>query len=104
METDYTAFDRVDFGAGGVRAGHILALGDTVGAMRHHGFERSGDSFSTYRMGLDGRGPIKSLAIDVATTGKVLRWIDGASYLRARITFVGDNEPDTIARGWVRVS
>lgn len=86
-----------------VRSGHILALGERMTyAARHYGFEASGDEFSTYRMFLNGGGPIKSVAIEVTITGRTVRTHGGAGYLKARITFVGDGEPNTYAAGWVR--
>ncbi len=102
-ENTFRTFDRVCF-RDAVREAHILALGDRLTHnATHRGFEPSGDDFSTYRMSVEGFGPIESLAIEVEVTGRKVQYHGGAGYLKARITFVGDGEPNTHARGWVRV-
>ena len=85
------------------RPGHILALGDRLTCdIRHHAFEVSGDTFSTYRMAVYNVAPITSVAIEIEITGRVEQYRDGCGYIKVRITFVGDGEPNTYAKGWVR--
>lgn len=85
------------------RPGYILALGDRLTwDTRHHAFEASGDTFSTYRMAVYNVAPITSVAIEIEITGRVEQYRDGCGYIKARIVFVGDGEPDTYAKGWVR--
>ena len=51
----------------------------------------AGDSFSSFRIPTSSGGPIKSLAVEIKITGRVT---DKDGFMRGRITFVGDCEPD----------
>jgi hypothetical protein len=54
---------------------------------------------------LTGRPVIESLAVNVEITGKTVDCSGAGSaiYARCKITFVGDGEPDRVARGWIRL-
>ncbi len=41
------------------------------------------------------------IAVNVKITGRRPIWRQGAFWLRVKITFVGDGEPDTYTGGWV---
>lgn len=45
----------------------------------------------------------RAIAINVEVTGRVIQWKDGGGWLRVKVTFVGDGEPDQIVRGYMRV-
>lgn len=62
---------------------------------------RDGDHFSTFRVPVDNGGPIKSLAVEVAVTGRTPQRFQGESAVRIRVTFPGDGEPDTVTSGWM---
>lgn len=59
------------------------------------------DGFCQFYLPTHSGGPIKELAVNVEITGHKPRWRQGAWYMRVKIIFVGDGEPDTITRGWV---
>lgn len=61
-----------------------------------------GDSFSTLRL-RTGQRVIESLAVEIAVTGRTLQRRYGMCWVRVRITFVGDGEPDVISGGWMEV-
>lgn len=67
------------------------------------GLLKADDGFSTYRFPIFGNGPIKCVACEVEYTGRKPVVHGDATWVRAKITFVGDCEPDQTARGWVRV-
>lgn len=61
---------------------------------------QAGDNFSALRLPTCGGGPIKSLAVKVQISGRKVHW--GAvrnSWVRVKITFLGDSEPDTVTHG-----
>ena len=60
-----------------------------------------GDSFSTFRIPVSSGGPIKSLAIEIEVTGRTAQRRNGAYYVRVKVTFPGDGEPDTVTHGWM---
>lgn len=62
-----------------------------------------GDSFSTFRIPTRSGGPIKSLAIEVEVTGRTPQRKQGDCYVRVKITFPGDGEPDTVCGGWMKL-
>ena len=41
-------------------------------------------------------------AVKVEITGRTRQWKSGEPWMRAKVTFVGDGEPDVELRGWVR--
>lgn len=45
----------------------------------------------------------RALAVNVEVTGRVLQWRDGGAWMRVKVTFVGDGEPDQVVRGYMRV-
>lgn len=51
-------------------------------------------------------GPHGALAVRVEVTGRTVRHtvagLAGVGVVRARITFVGDGEPDEVTGGWIR--
>lgn len=58
------------------------------------------DLFCPFYLPTNSGGPIKELAVKVEITGRIPRRIMGGYYLRVRITFIGDCEPDTVVGGW----
>jgi hypothetical protein len=58
-------------------------------------------NFCSFYLPTHSGGPIKEVAVDVEVTGRKPRWRQGDWYMRVKITFVGDGEPDTIVGGWV---
>ncbi len=48
-------------------------------------------------------GAARGLAVNVAVTGRTVQMKAGCLMKRVAITFVGDGEPDTVTRGWMRV-
>ncbi len=77
------------------------AVGDFVeidGRAYGETLEASGDDFTALRLPLRNGGPIKSLAVKVEVTGRKSHWDGfGYSWVRVKVTFVGDGEPDTYA-------
>lgn len=59
--------------------------------------------FATWRIDTFNGGPIASLACEVVVTGRTLQRRMGSYYVRVRITFVGDGEPDTVTSGWMLI-
>jgi hypothetical protein len=60
--------------------------------------------FATYRMPLENGGPIESLACNIEVTGRTVQRRDGGGlWVRVKITFPGDCEPDTVTGGWMLV-
>ena len=57
--------------------------------------------FCDYYLPTNSGGPIKELAVDIAITGRTRQRRCGSYYVRCRITFVGDCEPNTVVYGWV---
>lgn len=45
----------------------------------------------------------ESRAVNVAITGRVPTTRLGSHWLRCKITFVGDCEPDTVVKGWIKL-
>ena len=62
-----------------------------------------GDDFSPFRIPTSSGGPIKSLAVRVETTGRMLHRKAGDLWIKVKITFVGDGEPDQVSPGWMLV-
>jgi len=60
-----------------------------------------GDSFSTFRIPTNSGWPVASLAIEVEVTGRTPIRRKSAYYVRVKITFPGDGEPDTVCGGWM---
>ena len=63
----------------------------------------AGDDFSSFRLPTNSNGPIKSLAVEIETTGRTLRKAGGMRCVRVKVTFVGDCEPDQVCGGWMEV-
>lgn len=61
------------------------------------------DGFCDYYL-LTNNNVIKELAVNVEITGRTRRRISGDYYVRVKITFVGDCEPDTVSGGWIPAS
>ncbi len=60
----------------------------------------SWDTFTDLRLPTFSMGPIKSLAVKVKVTGRKSHWTYfGNSWVRVKVTFPGDGEPDTVAGG-----
>ncbi len=58
--------------------------------------QASGDDFSALRLPTCSGGPIRSLAVSVKVTGRLVHWQSfGNNWVRAKITFLGDGEPNT---------
>ena len=64
----------------------------------------AGDGFSTYRLPVNSLGPIESLAAEVQITGRTVQYRGGNCWVRVRITFVGDGEPNTVTHGWMKIN
>lgn len=47
---------------------------------------------------------LSDFAVNIEITGRKEYWRDGTSWVRGRVTFVGDCEPDTSCGCWVRLS
>jgi hypothetical protein len=47
------------------------------------------------------RDGVQSVAVNVVLTGGTLQRRSGNLWIRAKITFVGDGEPDQVVGGWV---
>lgn len=61
-----------------------------------------GDDFSTFRIPC-GSPIYESLAVEVEVTGRTLKRKAGDLWVRVRIVFPGDGEPDVEHRGWMLV-
>lgn len=57
--------------------------------------------FCDYYLPTHSGGPVKELGVNVEITGRTRQRRCGGWYVRCRITFVGDCEPDTVVKGWV---
>ena len=60
------------------------------------------EGFCDYYLPVNSGGPIKEVAVNIEITGRTRQRRNGDYYVRVKITFVGDGEPDTITHGWVR--
>lgn len=49
-------------------------------------------------------GPIKELAVNIQITGRTLTRRRGCLWLRCSVEFVGDGEPSTMHRGWLKAA
>jgi hypothetical protein len=58
------------------------------------------EGFCQYYLPTACGGPVKEVAVNVEITGRKPRRRAGDFYLRVKITFVGDGEPDTTTGGW----
>lgn len=58
---------------------------------------------AAFRIPVNSLGPITSLAVNVELTGRMTHWRGGGRYVRVRIIFVGDCEPDQTTLGWMRI-
>lgn len=63
----------------------------------------AGDDFSSFRLPTNSNGPIKSLAVEIETTGRTLQDHFGIRCVRVKICFPGDCEPDQFCGGWMEV-
>lgn len=62
--------------------------------------QASADNFSALRLPTCNGGPIKSLAVAVQVTGRMIhRETFGNSWVRVRVVFLGDGEPNTVTGG-----
>ncbi len=59
--------------------------------------------FATWRIPTNSGGPIESLAIEVEVTGRTLQRRQGSYYVRVKVIFKGDCEPDTTSPGWMMI-
>ena len=57
--------------------------------------------FCDYYLPVNSNGPIKEVAVNIEITGRSRRRLMSDWYVRAKITFVGDGDPDVIVHGWV---
>ena len=65
---------------------------------------QKGDNFSTFRLPTGSKFGVTSLAVEIETTGRTLQRREGeGGWVRVKITFVGDGEPDTVVRGYMKV-
>jgi hypothetical protein len=48
-------------------------------------------------------GASRAIAINLEITGRTIQYRDGGRYVRVKIEWVGDCEPSTFTRGWLRV-
>ncbi len=63
----------------------------------------AGDGFSAYRLPVNSRGPIESLAAEIEITGRTVQTFQGNDCVRVRVVFKGDGEPDTVTHGWMKL-
>jgi hypothetical protein len=47
--------------------------------------------------------PVGRVAVRIAITGRTLQYFDGEAWVRVRVTFPGDDEPDSHCKGWMGV-
>ena len=59
------------------------------------------EGFCPYYLPTNSGGPIKELAVRVEITGRSRQRRHGGYYVRVKVIFVGDCEPDTVVKGWV---
>lgn len=94
-------FENADLHHRGTGRAPIVALGGQLAQAAFFGLLPCDDwAAAEYRM------PVKGLdlAVNVEITGKTRVFWNGGSFRRAQITFVGDCEPDSTVKGWVRVT
>jgi hypothetical protein len=82
---------RVDVGT------YVQPDGWAIGSCLKPGLE----GFCDYYLPVNSGGPIKEVAVNVEITGFTRQWRQGDYYVRVRIIFVGDGEPNTYTPGWV---
>lgn len=58
------------------------------------------EGFCDYYLPTNSGGPIKEVAVNVEITGRTRIRRSGGYYVRVKITFLGDGEPDVITGGW----
>jgi hypothetical protein len=78
----------------------------TIGELLMPGSEKVDDGFRgcQFYYPVSNGGPIKQVACDVEITGRTLRhrpYEQGVYYIKVKITWVGDCEPDTTCEGWM---
>ena len=60
----------------------------------------SGDNFSALRLPTINGGPIRSYAVGVKVTGRKIHYMPfGNSWVRVKVIFIGDGEPNTFTGG-----
>ena len=59
------------------------------------------ENFCDYYLPTNSGGPIKEVAVNVEITGRTRIRRCGGWYVRVKVTFVGDCEPDVVTGGWV---
>jgi hypothetical protein len=59
---------------------------------------------SMFRLATLTQGPIKDLAVNILITGRSLQRKWGSLYVRVKIVFVGDCEPNTETGGWMLIA
>lgn len=101
-------FNGADCGDEGSQNAPIVALGDTLNLdtlSTARGLLPESWEAADYRLPILGHGPIRSVAVRIEITGRraQFRNADGSAWLKCRIVFVGDCEPDTYGKGWVRL-
>jgi len=65
----------------------------------------AGDDFSTFRLPTGHTVGITSLAVEIEVTGRTLQRREGESgWVRVKIIYVGDGEPDQYSGGWMKVA
>jgi hypothetical protein len=58
------------------------------------------EGFCDFYLPTNSGGPIKEVAVNVEVTGRTMQRREGSYWVRVKITFVGDGEPDVVVRGW----
>lgn len=58
-----------------------------------------GDSFSPFRLNSNHAG--QSFALSIEITGRTYRRFESCNWVRIKITFPGDGEPDSYTKGWL---
>ena len=58
------------------------------------------EGFCPFYLPTNSGGPVKEVAVRVDVTGRKAMRIMGGWFARVKITFVGDDEPDVVVRGW----
>lgn len=87
------------------KVGDVIRLDGKISERLLQGDEYvdSGYAGCQFRYPLSNGGPIKSVAINIEITGRTWQRYNGAFWVRAKIEFVGDCEPSTFGKGWIKI-
>lgn len=80
---------------------YILVDDETIGHNLHKGSDYSDSGFPGCQFYLPRNTLPNGLACNVEITGRTLQRKNGAYYIKVKITWVGDCEPNTETSGWM---